>query len=59
LGSLEPDVIEPYLSKNLHWRVQKVFFFCLFLLYFVNVRSSLFICLISRTEMWWNLSLLK
>ncbi|KAF8990391.1 tyrosinase [Cyathus striatus] len=24
LGSLEPDVIHPYLKKELHWRVQKV-----------------------------------
>ncbi|KAJ7088146.1 hypothetical protein C8R44DRAFT_819547 [Mycena epipterygia] len=23
LGSLEPDVVEPYLTHNLHWRVQK------------------------------------
>ncbi|KAF8988417.1 hypothetical protein BDQ17DRAFT_1374127, partial [Cyathus striatus] len=24
LGSLEPDVVHPYLKKELHWRVQKV-----------------------------------
>ena len=26
LGSLDPNVVEPYLTKNLHWKVQKVFF---------------------------------
>ena len=25
LGSLEPNVVGPYLTHNLHWRVQKVF----------------------------------
>ena len=25
LGSLEPNVVEPYLTDNLYWRVQKVF----------------------------------
>ena len=25
LGSLEPNVVEPYLTHNLHWKVQKVF----------------------------------
>ncbi len=25
LNSLEPSVVEPYLARNLHWRVQKVF----------------------------------
>jgi hypothetical protein len=24
LGSLEPAVVEPYLTEQLHWRVQKV-----------------------------------
>ena len=27
LNSLEPSVVEPYLARNLHWRVQKVLFF--------------------------------
>ena len=26
LGSLEPNVVEPYLTNNLNWKVQKVFF---------------------------------
>ena len=32
LGSLDPSVVEPYLTHNLHWRVQKVcgLFFLLF-----------------------------
>jgi tyrosinase len=27
LDSLEPDVVEPYLKHNLHWRIQKVHLF--------------------------------
>jgi tyrosinase len=30
LGSLEPAVVEPYLTHNLHWKVQKVFSFISF-----------------------------
>jgi hypothetical protein len=29
LRELEPDIVVPYLQKNLHWRVQKVTAFCL------------------------------
>ena len=36
LASLEPSVVEPYLTNNLNWRVQKVFLF--FPLKFTNVR---------------------
>lgn len=31
LGSLEPNVVEPYLTNNLHWKVQKVSLFLFFL----------------------------
>ena len=39
LTSLEPNVVEPYLTHNLHWRVQKVFSSFLFM--FANASSLL------------------
>jgi tyrosinase len=40
LPSLDPDVVEPYLTNNMHWRVQKVFSSFLFM--FVNTCSLMF-----------------
>ena len=54
LGSLDPDVIEPYLAKALKWRVQKVF-----LISFLSKYILMLIIFISRTEMWLNSSPLK
>ena len=40
LGSLEPNALEPYLTDNLQWRVQKVFSSFPFM--FANACSLLF-----------------
>jgi tyrosinase len=42
LGSLEPNVIIPYLTDNLHWVVQKVSLFISFI--FANMHLSWLVC---------------
>ena len=42
LESLEPNVVEPYLTDNLYWRVQKVFIF-IFLYMFYECTTHLFL----------------
>ena len=39
LGSLEPNVVEPYLTNNLYWRVQKVFIFYFVFNMFVSAHT--------------------
>ena len=41
LGSLEPGVVEPYLKKNLNWRVQKVSCFLINVNFRVEVTRNL------------------
>ena len=51
LGSLEPNVVEPYLTNNLYWRVQKVFIFFISLNIFVSAHTHLpffFLSLVER-----------
>lgn len=45
LGSLDPDVIKPYLTHNLHWRVQKVL--CSYLFYVLRMPAHYYL---RRTE---------